>query len=170
MMALVGFLSGSLCLNTKLYSQTTCEPQRHLSKKSVLGSYLLRKQLFTKHYKRPNSLVVMTVVEVDDTHFEQQVLQSQIPVLVDFHADWCGPCKLVTPLLDWLVSEYGGKLKVVKIDTDKNPRYVKQYDVRGLPTLIIFQDGRLVASSEGALGKKGIQQYIEKHLPQLKTN
>lgn len=85
-----------------------------------------------------------------------------------------------------MVSEYKGKLKVVKVDTDKNPRFgiqlsyglfwvtnylvVKQYDVRGLPTLIIFQQGQLVASSEGALGKKGIIQYIEKHLPQLKSS
>jgi thioredoxin 1 len=65
----------------------------------------------------------MTVVDVEESNFEQEVLQSQVPVLVDFHADWCGPCKLVSPLLDWLVSEYKGKLKVVKVDTDKNPRF-----------------------------------------------
>ncbi|GJQ13258.1 hypothetical protein GpartN1_g5049.t1 [Galdieria partita] len=168
-LSFLSFLPVSHCFNTKT-GVRTCVFQRHVSRKSLLGLCPLKRQLSIHPNKRLKSVIRMTVIEVEDTNFEQEVLQSQVPVLVDFHADWCGPCKLVTPLLDWLVSEYSGKLKVVKIDTDKNPRYVKQYDVRGLPTLIIFQSGQLVASSEGALGKKGIQQYIEKHLPQLKTN
>eukprot|EP00871_Galdieria_phlegrea_P001338 jgi/Galph1/2204/GphlegSOOS_G883.1 len=121
-----------------------------------------------KWTKKTISQTRMTVIELQDDNFEKEVLQSELPVLVDFHADWCGPCKLVAPLLDWLVSEYKGKLRVAKVDTERNPRYVKEYEVRGLPTLIIFHHGKCLASTEGALGKKGIQQYLEKHLPELK--
>ena len=104
---------------------------------------------------------------VTDDTFEAEVLQSSQPVLVDFYATWCGPCKLIAPLIDWAASEFAGKLKVFKFNTDENPKHVRNYNIYGLPTLVIFRDGQVVAQREGALGKGPLTQFLAEHLPDL---
>mmetsp|Transcript_12682 Transcript_12682/g.27657 ORF Transcript_12682/g.27657 Transcript_12682/m.27657 type:complete len:166 (-) Transcript_12682:740-1237(-) len=109
-------------------------------------------------------------IEIDKDAFEKLVAESSgTPILVDFFAVWCGPCKLMAPLMDWAVSLYGDKLKVVKIDTEKNPSFVKQYKIYGLPTLVIFKDGESVAQVEGAMSKQAIQDFISENVPELAT-
>eukprot|EP00884_Botryococcus_braunii_P008999 jgi/Botrbrau1/180/Bobra.0022s0160.1 len=104
------------------------------------------------------------VLEVNQNTFETEVLKSEKVVLVDFWAEWCGPCKLVAPLLPVIEKEFGGSLKVVKIETDPSPILVEKYKVHGLPTLALFKDGKLVEGSlrEGALAKKPLLEYLQK--------
>ncbi|EFJ50316.1 hypothetical protein VOLCADRAFT_58287 [Volvox carteri f. nagariensis] len=108
---------------------------------------------------------VTRVANVTEAVFEEQVLKADTPVLVDFWAAWCGPCKLVAPLMDWAEKEYNGKLKVVKIEHDSNPQLIAKYKVYGLPTLIVFKDGEEIAGSkrEGAITKALLEQYLSKH-------
>jgi thioredoxin 1 len=96
------------------------------------------------------------------------LVAQDVPVLVDFYAAWCGPCKLVAPLMEWAASEYSGRLKVVKIDTEIHGRFVNRYGIHGLPTFAVFRNGEAFGVQEGALGKKGLQEYILTHVPELK--
>uniref|UniRef100_A0ACD5Z026 Uncharacterized protein n=1 Tax=Avena sativa TaxID=4498 RepID=A0ACD5Z026_AVESA len=100
---------------------------------------------------------------IEEGEFEAEVLQSELPVLVDFVADWCGPCRLVSPVVDWASEEYEGRLKIVKIDHDANPQIIQRYKVYGLPALILFKDGQEVPGSrrEGAINKTKFKDYIE---------
>ncbi|CAD6259083.1 unnamed protein product [Miscanthus lutarioriparius] len=95
--------------------------------------------------------------------FPAEVLESELPVLVDFVADWCGPCRLIAPVVDWASEEYAGRLKIVKIDHDANPQLIEEYKVFGLPTLILFKNGQEVPGSryEGAMIKDKFKQYLE---------
>lgn len=106
---------------------------------------------------------------VGDGEFEAEVMQSDLPVLVDFVADWCGPCRLVAPVVDWASEEYEGRLKIVKIDHDANPQIIEKYKVYGLPALILFKNGQEVPGSrrEGAINKAKFKDYIE---PLLETS
>ncbi|KAF7012283.1 hypothetical protein CFC21_026491 [Triticum aestivum] len=106
---------------------------------------------------------------VGEGEFEAEVMQSDLPVLVDFVADWCGPCRLVAPVVDWASEEYEGRLKIVKIDHDANPQIIEKYKVYGLPALILFKDGQEVPGSrrEGAINKAKFKDYIE---PLLETS
>ncbi|XP_044968492.1 thioredoxin X, chloroplastic [Hordeum vulgare subsp. vulgare] len=106
---------------------------------------------------------------VGEGEFEAEVMQSDLPVLVDFVADWCGPCRLVSPVVDWASEEYEGRLKIVKIDHDANPQIIEKYKVYGLPALILFKDGEEVPGSrrEGAINKAKFKDYIE---PLLETS
>ncbi|KAM0848084.1 hypothetical protein ACQ4PT_054607 [Festuca glaucescens] len=106
---------------------------------------------------------------VGDGEFEAEVMQSELPVLVDFVADWCGPCRLVAPVVDWASEEYEGRLKIVKIDHDANPQIIEKYKVYGLPALILFKNGQEVPGSrrEGAINKTKFKDYIE---PLLETS
>lgn len=108
---------------------------------------------------------VANVTNADQANFEEQVLKATGPVLVDFWASWCGPCKLVAPLMDWAEKEFDGKLKVVKVEHDANPKLIAQFKVYGLPTLIMFKDGQEVGGSkrEGAVTKPLLQTYLAKH-------
>lgn len=101
---------------------------------------------------------------VTDESFEQEVLQSQTPVLVDYWADWCGPCKMIAPILDEVAKEYDGKLKVVKMDTDKNSDIPVKYGVRGIPTLMLFKNGNVEATKVGALSKSQLSAFIDSNL------
>jgi thioredoxin 1 len=100
-------------------------------------------------------------LEVTDSTFEREVLQAQQPVLVDFWAVWCGPCKAVAPIVEELASEYEGKLKVMKLDVDDNPRTATAYGVQSIPTLLIFKDGKPAERIVGAVPKKVIVDKLQ---------
>jgi thioredoxin 1 len=105
----------------------------------------------------------MTKAVTDDT-FATDVLNSGKPVLVDFWAEWCGPCRSIAPSLEALAEEYEGKLEVVKVNIDENPMSPTQYGVRGIPTLLIFKDGKVAAQQVGAAPKSVLKAWIEKSL------
>ncbi len=102
--------------------------------------------------------------QVTDASFEQEVLQSQTPVLVDYWAEWCGPCKMIAPILDEVARDYGGKLKIVKMDTDKNTDVPVKYGVRGIPTLMLFKNGNLEATRVGALSKSQLTAFLDSNI------
>ena len=102
------------------------------------------------------------VTHVGDADFDASVLQSSEPVLVDFWAEWCGPCKMIAPVLDELAQTYEGKLKVVKLNVDENRATAIKYHVRNIPLLLLFKDGQVQATQVGAVGKGQLTQMIEK--------
>ena len=102
------------------------------------------------------------VTHVGDADFETAVLQSEEPVLVDFWAEWCGPCKMIAPVLDELAQTYEGKLKVVKLNVDENRATAIKYHVRNIPLLLLFKDGQVHATQVGAVGKGQLTQMIDK--------
>eukprot|EP00892_Ulva_mutabilis_P008394 jgi/Ulvmu1/5927/UM026_0049.1 len=106
---------------------------------------------------------VNAVADVDTATFDDEVLQAEVPVVVDFWAHWCGPCKLIDPVMKELEANSDGQLKVVKVEVDSNPELVEKYEVYGLPTLILFKDGADVQGSkrEGAIAKKGVLAWME---------
>jgi thioredoxin 1 len=101
------------------------------------------------------------IVYVTDDSFEQDVLQSEIPVLVDYWAEWCGPCKMIAPILEEVVSEYAGKLKIAKLNIDENSATPPKFGIRGIPTLMIFKDGDVEATKVGALSKSQLTAFID---------
>lgn len=101
---------------------------------------------------------------VTDATFKQEVLDSEIPVLVDFWAPWCGPCRMVAPVVDDIATEYAGQLKVVKLNTDENPNVASQYGIRSIPTLMIFKGGQRVDMVVGAVPKTTLANTLEKYL------
>ena len=103
----------------------------------------------------------MALNQTSDTAFEQDVLKSSTPVLVDFWAEWCGPCKLIAPHLEAVASELGDKVQVVKVNIDENPLTPTRYGVRGIPTLMIFKNGEVAATKVGAMPKTKLVEWIE---------
>jgi len=101
------------------------------------------------------------IVHVSDDSFETDVLQSDIPALVDFWAEWCGPCKMIAPILDEIADEYSGKIKVCKIDVDSNPETAAKFNVRGIPTLLVFKNGAVEATKVGALSKGQLTEFVD---------
>ena len=104
------------------------------------------------------------VVEVSDANFDQEVLQSEQPVMVDFWAVWCGPCKQLAPTVDALADQYKGKLKVAKMDIDHHQIVPQQYGVRSIPTLLIFKGGKVVGQLVGAMPRSKLEAEIQKHI------
>ncbi len=102
--------------------------------------------------------------QVTDASFKQEVLESDVPVLVDFWAPWCGPCRMVAPVVDEIAEQYAGKVKVVKLNTDENPSVANQYGIRSIPTLMIFKGGQRVDMVVGAVPKTTLANTIEKYL------
>ena len=103
----------------------------------------------------------MATVKVTDKTFQDEVLGSQVPVLVDFWAEWCGPCKMIGPALEELATEYEGKLKVAKVNVDENPGLPAQFGVRGIPALFMFKGGEVVSNKVGAAPKAALEGWIK---------
>lgn len=103
----------------------------------------------------------MATVPVTDATFDNEVKNSDLPVIVDFWAEWCGPCKQIGPALEELSEEYEGKIKIVKVDVDENPNSPSQLGVRGIPALFMFKDGEVVSNKVGAAPKASLQSWIE---------
>lgn len=101
---------------------------------------------------------------VTDDTFEQEVLQSSTPVLVDYWADWCGPCKVIAPILDEVAQEYSGRLKIAKLNIDENQLTPPKYGIRGIPTLMIFKNGNVEAQKVGALSKSQLTAFIDSNV------
>jgi thioredoxin 1 len=104
------------------------------------------------------------IVHASDASFETDVLNADIPVLVDFWAEWCGPCKMIAPILDEIATEYAGRLKVCKVDVDAHPEIPPKFGIRGIPTLILFKGGSAEATKVGALSKSQLVEFIKEVL------
>jgi thioredoxin 1 len=104
------------------------------------------------------------VVTFNDTTFDSDVLKSSVPVLVDFWAEWCGPCKMMGPTIDAVAAEFAGKAKVGKLNVDDNPATAGRFQIRGIPTLLLFKDGAVAEQIVGAVGKEKVQNLINRHL------
>ena len=104
------------------------------------------------------------IVYVTDDNFEQEVLKAGEPVLVDYWAEWCGPCKMIAPILTEIADEYNGKIKVAKLNIDDNPQTPPKYGIRGIPTLMLFKDGNVEATKVGALSKSQLTAFIDSNL------
>ncbi|HLB14470.1 MAG TPA: thioredoxin TrxA [Burkholderiales bacterium] len=104
------------------------------------------------------------IVHVTDETFEPTVLKSDLPVLVDYWAEWCGPCKAVAPILDEVAKEYDGKLRVAKLNVDDNIEVPKKYNIRGIPTLMLFKNGNMEAMKVGALSKSQLTAFLDSNL------
>jgi thioredoxin 1 len=101
---------------------------------------------------------------ISDASFEADVLKSDRPVLVDYWAEWCGPCKMIAPILDEIAEEYDGRLKVAKLNIDENPATPPRYGIRGIPTLMLFKSGDVEATKVGALSKSQLTAFLDQHL------
>jgi len=108
--------------------------------------------------------VSQQIVHVSDSSFEQDVLKSNVPVLLDFWAEWCGPCKMIAPILDQIAAEYAGRVTVAKMNVDENPKTPMKFNVRGIPTLILFKNGLLEGQKIGAVRKADVVAFLDSKL------
>jgi thioredoxin 1 len=106
-------------------------------------------------------MIMPSPIKVSDASFQTDVLNSKNPVVVDFWAEWCGPCRMIAPALEELAGELGGKVTIAKINIDENPQVPQKYGVRGIPTMMIFNQGQVAATKVGALPKSKIKEWIE---------
>ena len=104
------------------------------------------------------------IMHISDDSFEEDVLQSDIPVLVDYWAEWCGPCKMIAPILDDVAGDYAGKIKIAKLNIDENNQTAPQYGIRGIPTLMIFKNGTAAATKVGAISKTQLVEFIDANI------
>ncbi len=105
----------------------------------------------------------MALPIVNDTNFQTEVLGSATPVLVDFYADWCGPCKMLTPVIEKVSEQFAGKVRIVKLNTDDSPRTAQDYQVRGIPTLLLFHGGQPIDRKVGYINEADLVRFLEKH-------
>ena len=106
----------------------------------------------------------MSIVHITDGTFDSEVLKSSIPVLVDFWAEWCGPCKMIAPVLEQIAGEYAGRLRVAKVDVDSNQGTAMRYGIRSIPTLLLFRDGAVQAQQVGMLSKDTLKKLLDSKL------
>ena len=106
----------------------------------------------------------MALLHLTDTNFKQEVLESHLPVLVDFWATWCGPCKMITPIIEEVAKEYAGKIKVGKLNVDDNPAIATRYGIMSIPTLVFFKHGKIMDQVVGILNKAELKRKIEENL------
>ena len=127
----------------------------------MVESYIIEKDFVVN-----KDLISMSssAAPVTDASFPAEVLESSVPVLVDFWAPWCGPCRMVAPVVDEIAEQYEGQIKVVKLNTDENPQVASQYGIRSIPTLMIFKDGQRVDMVVGAVPKTTLASTLEKYL------
>jgi thioredoxin 1 len=104
------------------------------------------------------------IVYTSDANFENDVLKSSLPVLVDYWAEWCGPCKMIAPILDEIAGDYQGKLKIAKVNVDENQQVTQKYGIRSIPTLMMFKDGNVQAQKVGAMSKSQLAAFIETNI------
>lgn len=104
------------------------------------------------------------IVHVSDKSFEQDVLEADKPVLIDYWAEWCGPCKMIAPILEELANEYSGKIKIAKLNIDDNPGTPPKYGIRGIPTLMLFKNGNVEATKVGAVSKSQLASFIDSNI------
>jgi thioredoxin 1 len=109
-------------------------------------------------------MVSANIVHLTDGEFEEKVLKSPEPVLVDYWAEWCGPCKMIAPILDEIAADYAGKLTVAKLNIDDNPTTPQRFGVRGIPTLMLFKNGEVEGTKVGAMSKSQLTAFIDTHL------
>ena len=106
----------------------------------------------------------MSIKQVSNDSFDADVLKAEAPVLVDYWAEWCGPCKMIAPILDEIANDYDGRVKVVKLNIDENPQTPPRYGIRGIPTLMLFRNGAVVATKVGALSKSQLTAFLDSNL------
>lgn len=104
------------------------------------------------------------IIHLTDSSFEEQVLKAEGPVLVDYWAEWCGPCKMIAPVLDEIAEEYAGKIRVAKLNIDENPATPPKYGIRGIPTLMLFKGGNVEATKVGAVSKSQLTAFIDSNV------
>ncbi|WP_199610237.1 thioredoxin TrxA [Flocculibacter collagenilyticus] len=104
------------------------------------------------------------IVQLSDDSFDADVLSASTPVLVDFWAEWCGPCKMIAPILDEVATEYDGKVKVAKLNIDQNPGTPPKFGIRGIPTLLLFKEGNVAATKVGALSKTQLKEFLDENI------
>jgi thioredoxin 1 len=105
-----------------------------------------------------------TIQHITDATFDEKVLKSSTPVLVDFWAEWCGPCKMIAPILEEVAKDYADKIAIVKVNVDENSQTPAKYGIRGIPTLLLFKDGNMISMKVGALSKSQLTAFLDDHL------
>jgi len=123
----------------------------------------LKEKLSKKQLMRTSVQIIMTK-QIKDNEFESEVINSKLPVLIDFWAEWCGPCRMLSPILDQLSEEMEGKVKIVKMNIDENPETPSKFGVRGIPTMLLFKEGKQIATKVGAQPKNALQEWINSSL------
>jgi thioredoxin 1 len=104
------------------------------------------------------------ILQVSDDSFEADVLKAEAPVLVDFWAEWCGPCKMIAPILEDIAAEYSGKVSIAKVNIDQNPNTPPKFGIRGIPTLLLFKNGQVAATKVGALSKTQLKEFLDSNI------
>jgi thioredoxin 1 len=129
--------------------------------------YVYRSRAKPPHWWRPAQLsgVMMSgIKQVSDASFDQDVLNSDTPVLVDYWAEWCGPCRMIAPVLEEVSRDYAGRVQVAKLNVDDNQSIAQRFGVRGIPTLMLFRNGAVIGTSVGALSKSQLTLFLDSHL------